>query len=228
MTAALFAGQSITVTDITRALEQLDEIHGRLARADVYRGWRSLPVALSGLVGLAAAALFPYVVGDARSHSPRAWVLYWIGVALCALLVGCAHLMWRHVREESVAEQRRTHHVAAQFLPALSAALLLTIVLMGADLRLTYALPGLWTLLFGVGVFSARPVLVRGAGLVAAYYALAGIVLLLLFGARPLDARAVPTSFAFLSWAVGATFGGGQLLAAAVLYWSLERDHQTN
>lgn len=212
------------MSDVSRAIEQLDEIHHRIARSSVYRGWRSLPVALSGVVGIAAAALFPLVVGSDRSHSPRVWVLYWIGVALCALLVGCAHLLWRHVREESVTEQRRTHHVAAQLLPALTAALLLTIVLVSADLRLTYALPGLWAVLFGVGVFSARPVLVRGAAFVAAYYALAGLVLLLLFGARPLDARAVPTSFAFLSWAVGATFGGGQLLAAAMLYWSLERD----
>ena len=31
------------VTDVSRALEQLDEIHGRLARAEVYRGWRSVP-----------------------------------------------------------------------------------------------------------------------------------------------------------------------------------------
>ena len=60
-------------------------------------------------------------------------------------------------------------------------------------------------------------------GVVAAYYALAGVALLTLFAARPLDARLEPTTFTFLSWTVGATFGGGQLLAAAILYWHLER-----
>ena len=226
MTAALFAGQSSDVTDVTRALEQLDEIHSRLARADVYRGWRSLPVALSGVVGVAAAALFPALAGAGRRESARVWVLYWIGVALGALFVGCGHLLWRHARERSAAEQRRTLHVAAQLTPALSAALVLTIVFVGVDLRLVYALPGVWALLFGVAVFSARPVLVRGSVAVATWYALAGIGLLWLFGARPLDARAVPTSFTILSWAVGATFGVGQCLTAAILYWSLERDQQ--
>lgn len=211
------------MTDVTRALAQLDDIHAQMARAHVYRGWRSAPVALSGAVGLAAAALFPTLVGDARSHSFRVWVLYWLGVALGALLVGSAHLLWRHVREESAAEQRHTQLVAAQFLPALCAGLVLTITLIVVDPRLTYALPGLWSLLFGVGIASARPVLVRGSGVVAAYYALAGVVLLVLFAARPLDARAEPTSFAFLSWAVGVTFFGGQSLAAALLYWNLER-----
>ena len=211
------------MTDVTRALAQLDDIHAQMARAHVYRGWRSAPVAMSGVVGLAAAALFPTLVGDARSHSARVWVVYWLGIALGALLVGSAHLLWRHLHEESAAERRHTQLVAAQFLPALSAGLVLTIALMLVDPRLTYALPGVWALLFGVGVASARPVLVRGSGVVAAYYALTGVVLLVLFAARPLTARAAPTTFTFLSWAVGVTFFGGQSLAAAILYWNLER-----
>jgi len=48
--------QSVTVSDVTRALEEIAEIHAHLAAREVYRGWRAMPVAASGLVGLAAAA----------------------------------------------------------------------------------------------------------------------------------------------------------------------------
>ena len=45
--------------DVTRALDQIAEIHQQIAKGEVYRGYRSLPVALSGLIGLIAAWLQP-------------------------------------------------------------------------------------------------------------------------------------------------------------------------
>jgi len=53
----------------------------------------------------------------------------------------------------------------------------------------------------------------RASGFVALYYWTAGLVLLWM-----------PMDLAHLSpWSVGGTFGAGQLLGAAVLYWNLER-----
>ena len=75
-------------------------------------------------------------------------------------------------------------------------------------------LPGLWALLFGLGIFASRPYLVRASGWVALYFYAAGAALLW-FARGPETINA---------WAVGGTFGVGQLLTACVLYWNLERD----
>jgi hypothetical protein len=76
-------------------------------------------------------------------------------------------------------------------------------------------LPGLWAVVFGLGVFATRPYLPRAVGWVGLYYLTAGAFLL---GRSP---------FAELSgWSVGGVFGLGQLATALVLYWNLERsDH---
>ena len=76
----------------------------------------------------------------------------------------------------------------------------------------------LWALFFGVGIFAARPYVPRASGWVALYYWTVG--LMLLWMARGVDLLS--------PWAVGATFGTGQLLAAAVLYWNLERGAQND
>ena len=60
----LFTLQSMRV-DVTRALDQIAEIHQQMAKGEVYRGYRSLPVAASGLMGLAAAWLQPASLGAA-------------------------------------------------------------------------------------------------------------------------------------------------------------------
>ena len=209
------------MTDVTRALEQLDEIHTRIARTAVYRGWRSAPVALSGLAGIIAAALQRTIQGEDAASEPRTWVLYWLAVALVALAIGCGGIVRPYVREESLTEQRRTQQVFAQFLPSLAAAACITVGLLRVNPALASCLPGLWSLLFGVGIFSARPHLPTAAAIVSAYYAIAGVAMLWTLGTSALPGTGIASGF---SWAVGGVFGAGQLIAAAALYWSLERD----
>ena len=198
------------MTDYSRALEQIAEIHQQLAKTEIYRGWRSLPVACSAVIGFAAAA-WPAAPG---SHAD-AWgfTVYWLAVGVVALVVGCSEIVWHYVARATPAERRRSRQVVGQFLPALVAGAIAT----GAVVRLNPALigllPGLWALLFGVAIFAARPFVPRESGWVALYYWTAGLVLLW---------RAPDTAFVS-PWAVGGTFGVGQLFAAAALYWSVER-----
>jgi hypothetical protein len=198
------------MTDYTRALEQIAEIHEHLAKTEVYRGWRSLPVACSGLVGFVAAA-WPSAPGSTAD----AWrfTTYWLAVGVFALVIGCSEIVWHYVVHAMPGERRRSRQVVGQFLPALVAGAIAT----GAVVRLSPALvgllPGLWALLFGVAIFAARPFVPSASVWVGLYYWTAG--LLLLWGA--------PGVLAASPWAVGGTFGIGQLFAAAALYWSIER-----
>ena len=190
--------------DLSEALERIDAIHGHLARSEQYRGYRPAALALSGVVGLAAALTQPLFVAD----GPAAFVAYWVGIALVCAAVGGGVTVHAHLFLEDDLARRRTRVVMGQFLPCLCAGAVVTAALMREPWRSLAVplLPGLWALVFGLGIVASLPYLPRLAGLVAAWYVLAAVVLL-------------SSDPAHLSgWAVGVPFGVGQLLAAAVLY----------
>lgn len=196
---------------VSRALEQIAEIHQQLAKSEVYRGYRPLPMACSALAGLLAAAAQPRGLG---SHDPVAFVLYWTGVAAISGLIASSEIAHNYVVRESLTERRRTRRVIAQFVPALAAGAIVSATFVRLSPALVGVLPGLWALFFGLGIFASRPYLPRASGWVGLFYFAAG------FGLLWLSATPVAHS----PWSVGGTFGTGQLLAALVLYLNRERD----
>lgn len=197
--------------DAPRALTQIAEIHKQIAKGEIYRGYRSLPIALSGVLGLGAALVQPTIDGTA---DPVDFVWYWTAVAALAVLVGVSEIAYNYVLHEAASGRRRTRLVLGQFLPGIIGAAVLTVSFVHVGPRLVALLPGVWAICFGIGTFSSRPYLPRASGLVALYYFTAGSLLL---WTADLDAT-------MNGWRVGGVFGVGQLLAAAVLYWTLERD----
>jgi hypothetical protein len=192
------------MSDLSRALAQIDAIHEQVARSATYRGWRPVPVAASGVVGLAAAA---WQSGGAASTDGVNFALFWTAVAAMAATVGCAEILWHFSARSTPAERRQTRHVLCHLLPALVAGALATAALVQRVPALATLLPGLWSVLFGVGIFGARPLLPRGSAVVAFYFWVVGSALLW----SGVDAT-TPSA-----WAVGGTFGVGQMLAAAIL-----------
>jgi hypothetical protein len=198
--------------DLSRALGQLADIHQQIAKGEIYRGYRSLPIAASGLIGLAAAwAQAPGVAaGD-----PIGFVLYWTVIAALAAFVGSSEIIYNYVVHDDRASRRQTAHVVGQFLPSVLAGAVITLSFVRLSAALVPLLPGLWAICFGIGIFASRPYLPRASGWVALFYYAAGVALLWVArGPEPLRA-----------WWVGGTFGTGQLMAALVLYWNLERRH---
>lgn|SRR5687767_4148227 len=209
LTAFVFTVQSCTV-DVPRALDQIAAIHEQMAKGEVYRGYRSLPVAASGVIGLIAAWLQPPALG---ATDPIGFVLYWAAVAVAALLVGSSEILYAYAMEDDAAARRQTRRVVGQFLPSLAGGVLIAICFMHLSTTLVPLLPGLWAFCFGLGTFASRPYLPKATGWVALFYYAAGFVLLWIArGPEPLS-----------GWWIGATFGTGQLLAALVLWWNLER-----
>ena len=196
--------------DAIRALDQIEEIHRQIAKGEVYRGYRSLPVALSGLMGLVAAWLQPSGLGAA---DPTGFVLYWAAIAAGAAFIGSSEIIYNYVVHEDATRRRKTRRVVGQFLPSLVGGAGMTVCFMHLSAALVPLLPGLWAICFGIGTFASRPYLPRASGYVALFYYAAGVVLLWIArGAEP------PAG-----WWVGGTFGAGQLMAAVVLWWNLER-----
>ena len=196
--------------DVPRALDQIAAIHEQMAKGEVYRGYRSLPVAGSGLIGIVAAWLQPATIGAA---DPVAFVLYWTAVAAAAALVGSSEILYAYAMEHDLAARRQTRRVVGQFLPSLAGGALITVCFTHLSTALVPLLPGLWAICFGLGTFASRPYLPKASGWVALFYYAAGFVLLWIArGPEPLS-----------PWWIGGTFATGQMLAALVLWWNLER-----
>jgi hypothetical protein len=205
---------------VNEALGQIAEIHDHLARGEQYRGFHPIEVAASGLVGLCAAYAQPWILlfagGLWSDPSPRAFAAYWLVVAAFAGGVGVAPAIANYIHREDEFDRRRTRRLAGQFLPCVAAGLCVTLAVIRGGWDVDHLLPGIWILLFSLGVFAARPFLPRSIGWVGLFYLVAGALLLAL--ARPV------LDLDNLGWAVGGTFAIGQAATAFVLYRNQERD----
>jgi hypothetical protein len=191
---------------VREALERLDQIHDQLTKSEVYRGFRVPTVAAVGFLGLGAAALQPVVPAID-------FVWYWMAVAGACAALGMAAALHSYANREDEFERRRTRRVMAQFLPCLVAGAAITAGLARAS-DLTAFLPGLWAVLFGLGVVAARPHLPPATGMVGLGYIVAGAMLVLraTAGTEPGP------------WMVGGVFGVGHLATALVLWQGTGRD----
>lgn len=200
--------------DVPQALERIEEIHAQIAKGEVFRGYRPVPVALAGALGLLGAWLQPRLVpaGD----DGIAFLAFWLALAALNAAINAAVIAsgWARTRDPFL--RRHTRQVVGQFVPCLVAGAAVSLALPSVDPGLARLLPGLWALLFGLGVFASRPYLARATGWVALWFVVAGTALL----AFP------PHGWARLGLAHGAVFGLGLLGAAVVLHLDLPREER--
>jgi len=203
--------------ELREAMTQISEIRQTMAAARVCRGYRSAAVACSGFLALAGAAA-QAVWLPAPQQAIGFYLALWIGVAVLAagILTGSMFLSAR--RSGSALQLQINALVVEQFVPSLVAGVLLTYVVVHFAASSAWMLPGLWALLFSLGLYACCRLLPRPTFWAAGFYLLAGLVYLAL-GQGP---------WALSPWAMGLTFGGGQFLTAAILYWTLERGHGTS
>ena len=189
--------------ELQKAISQISEIHAQVLRSEVFRGCRALPMAVTSLLALTAATAQTTVLRPADLVDSL-WL--WIGYAvLCAFICGADLVLHCWVRDRRFRQQ--AGFVVAQFVPAVVAGVLLTAVLIDQPAN-AHLLPGLWTAVFALGIFSARPYLPRALGWVAAFYLAAGAFLL----------WSADTGTLIPAWSMGLTFGAGQAAAAYVLH----------
>lgn len=195
--------------DVARALSQVAEIHKHLSRTEVYRGYRSQTIAFTGGVALLGTAIQPVV----HPLHGLDQVRFWVAVAAINLLIVGLDIAWDYHTHYSKLQRKISTTAVGQFLPALAVGAAVTFVLMSRAPDYAGLLPGLWALIYSMGIFASRPFLPQGVGWVGLFYFLAGTYLLL-------TAKLLFDSPILM----GGVFGLGQLSLSAVLYWNLERN----
>jgi hypothetical protein len=197
--------------ELRDALTQISEIRQQMARAEVFRGYRALPVAFSGLLAL-MAAVFQGVMLPDPPQQMTAYLVLWIGTAVVSAVAAGGEMVIRSRAARSSLRREITWLAVEQFVPCLAAGGLLTMVLVRSAPEELWMLPGLWQILFSLGVFASCRLLPKATFGVAIFYLVTG--LLTLASGRG--------DLAFSPWAMGLPFGVGQFFAAGVLYRTLE------
>lgn len=200
--------------ELHEALRQISTIRDAAAKAEVFRGYRAATAGFSAVMGAAAATAQAIWI-------PRPWeqidlyLCLWCGVALISIVVCGGELWYRARRLDSPLAMRQTWHAVEQFLPCLVAGALVTFSIAQHAIDFAWALPGLWATFFSLGMFASLRFLPRPMVVVALHYLICGVLCLCYTtGGNTLS-----------SWAMGLTFGLGQAMAAAILFWTLEHNH---
>ena len=199
------------MTELRQALDDISAIRSQVARGTQFRGYGPVSVALSGILALGVAAAQSRWA-QSSEHDLRLFLAIWISTAAIAVFLSALETVFRVRRVHSGLAVEMIQAAVEQFLPCVVVGLLLTVVLMRVAPQDSWMLPGLWAVLFSLGVFASCRFLPRQMFAVGAWYLGAGLVSLLIAAAH----------HALLPWAMGISFGIGQLLVAAVLFFGFE------
>jgi hypothetical protein len=200
------------MNDLHQALEDIGSIRRQMARSAEFRGYGPATLACTGALALVAAGIQATIVPQPEHH-PLAYLALWIGTAILGAALLAFQTLTRARRIHSGMADEMIHMAVEQFLPSVAAGALLTLVLIRSVPGAVWMLPGLWQIVFSLGVFSSCRFLPRPMAAAGAWYLLTGLICLTLGDARALS-----------PWTMGLAFGAGQLLVAAILLRNAQRD----
>jgi hypothetical protein len=193
------------LTELQRALAEIRSIRAQMARGMEFRGYGPSTLAATGVLALIAAAIQSHWFPDPL-HGVGAYLRLWTFTAGVSLTVILVETVLRAQRVHTVLAPQMVRSALEQFMPAIVTGLLLTVVIVRRAESNLWMLPGLWQIVFSLGVFASCRFLPRQIFVVGLWYLSSGLGCLALGDAR-----------AFSPWAMGIPFGVGQLLVAAVL-----------
>lgn len=196
------------MSELHKALGDISSIRRQVAQSTQFRGYGPATLAATGIIALLAAEAQAIWLPDAADHL---WVYLriWLATAIVSAAITGAQMYARTRRIHSGLSDEMIRMAVEQFLPAAGAGFLITFVLVHYAPSVLWILPGLWQVIFGLGIFSSCRFLPRPMIAAGAWYLLTGLLCLTLDGRR-----------AFEPWTMGLAFGIGQLLVAGILFFA--------
>ena len=200
------------MNDLNKALGDISSIRRQMAYATEFRGYGPATLACTGFLAVAAAAAQAFWVPDPANHI-AAYLSVWIWTAALSAAVIAIEMYARTRRIHSGLADEMIRMAVEQFLPSVGVGGLLTLVLVRFDAGAVWMLPGLWQVIFSLGVFSSCRFLPRAVGAVGIWYLLTGLTSLALADTRALS-----------PWSMGIPYGIGQMLVATILLFNAKED----
>ncbi|HEY0339483.1 MAG TPA: hypothetical protein VGC34_01645 [Steroidobacteraceae bacterium] len=194
--------------DLDRALTDISVIRDQLAQSTEFQGYAPPTLAGTGVFALLVAATQGLWLPEAATNM-RLFISLWVGTAVLCVIVIAIETIRRSRRAHGGFATAMLQSAIEQFLPAIVAGGLLTAALLEVAPQNLWMIPGLWHIVFSLGVFASRRFLPRPIFWVGVWYLACGLVCL------ALAAPAHVTS----PWEMGIPYGIGQLLVAGILQY---------
>jgi hypothetical protein len=196
--------------DLDRALEDITAIRAQMARGTAFRGYGPATVAATGLLALLAGGAQALWLPDPASDV-FGYIALWAATAALSIILVAVEMVARTRRIHRGLADEMIHAAVEAFMPAGVAGALLTVVIYRFAPQSASMLPGLWQILFSLGVFASCRSLPAPIFAAAVWYLAAGLGNLA-FAAG---------DHAHAPWAMAVPFGAGQAFIAVVLYRSI-------
>jgi len=204
------------MNDLNKALGDISSIRRQMAHATEFHGYGPATLAATGAFAvIAATGQALWLPDPARHHA--AYLSIWIATAvLSAALIGVQTYTRTHRMHSGIADEM-LHMAIEQFLPSAGAGTLMTIAVAHFVPAALWMLPGIWQVIFSLGVFSSCRFLPRHMNAAGAWYLLTGLTCIALADGRALS-----------PWAMGIPYAVGQLLVAAILFFGAQGSTDEN
>jgi hypothetical protein len=193
------------MNDLHKALGDISSIRREMARSTQFRGYGPATLAATSAFALLAAVAQKEWLPDPANHM-RAYLGIWIPTAVLSAALTGVQMYTRSRRIHSGLSDEMIRMAVEQFLPSVAAGALVTIVLVNYVPSVLWMLPGLWQVIFSIGVFSSCRFLPRPMIAAGVWYLFTGLLCIALG-----DNRALAPA------AMGLSYGIGQLIVAAIL-----------
>ena len=201
------------MSELHQALTDIQDIRRKVAETTQFHGYGPLTLCATAVTALFAGLLQAHLVPDPAAH-PAHYVALWLGIGVfCAALIG-TQMLTRANRLHSGMADEMIHLAVAQFLPSAVAGLVLPVVLLHAAPGSIWMVPGLWQILFSLGVFASCRSLPKPMFVAGAWFLLSGFACLLLGDHRALAPVAMAMPYA-----------AGMALVAAIHYRYAAQEH---
>lgn len=194
--------------DLNKALGDISSIRRQMARSTEFRGYGPATLAATGVFALVAAMAQGVWLRD-PAKAISAYLGIWVTTAIVSAGLIATQMRARTRRIHSGMADEMIRMAVEQFLPSAGAGSLLTLVLVVFVPGALWMLPGMWQVIFSLGVFSSCRFLPRPMIAAGLWYLITGLVCIGLADHRALS-----------PWAMGIPYGVGQLLVAAVLLFN--------
>jgi len=200
------------MSDLHKALGDISSIRRQMAHNTQFRGYGPATLATTGCLAILAASAQSLWLPDPANHI-SAYLNIWISTAVISASLTGVQMYTRTRRIHSGLSNEMIRMAVEQFLPALGAGLLVTVTMVRFVPAILWMLPGMWQLIFSLGIFSSCRFLPRPMIAAGVWYLLIGLLCIALGDKR-----------ALAPWTMGFGYGAGQMLVAGILLVATSED----
>jgi len=190
--------------DLDKALTDIQAMRSQIARGIEFRAYGPATIAATGVISIFAGFIQFYWLGT----NLYSFLGLWTAAATLSAAIIAAEVLTRSKRVHSGLADEMIQAAVEQILPSIVAGALLTYVLVRFAPETVWMLPGLWQLILSLGIFASRRFLPAPLMAVGVWYLASGLCCLAFANG----------AYALSPLAMAIPFGGGQLLAAILIY----------